>query len=252
MHCTKLWSKVYVEQCLETLVYFMTRLTLRCRVTTNKHHRWDLNTLLLWLYWMGMYFVHEMNSLDAYTLHIVREQDLVVAKHDRKSTRVLLHTCYTALNVMCAYTAHLLLASISWNLSSNSNVIVKFKLSCTVHTHMHAHTHTCTHTHTHTHTHTRTYTHTYMHTHKYIHKHLHSHKQMHAHTYIHTYTQEHTQPCTFPQVHVHTCIHMCEWACENWPCECKLHQVIFLLISSVQNVVCHFHKLHKKAHYILQ
>ena len=28
----------------------------------------------------------------------------------------------------------------------------------------------------------------------------------------------------------------CDRACKDRPCECKLHQVIFLLISSVQNV----------------
>ena len=44
--------------------------------------------------------------------------------------------------------------------------------------------------------------------------------------------------------------HKCERyrACENRPCECKLHQVIPSLISSIQNVVSHFHKLQKKAH----
>ena len=41
-------------------------------------------------------------------------------------------------------------------------------------------------------------------------------------------------------------------ACKNQPCECKLHQVAFLLISSVPSVVFHFCKLQKKAHYILQ
>ena len=36
--------------------------------------------------------------------------------------------------------------------------------------------------------------------------------------------------------------------CKNLPCELKLHRLIFLLISSIQNVVSHFHKLQKKAH----
>ena len=30
---------------------------------------------------------------------------------------------------------------------------------------------------------------------------------------------------------------ICDRACENRPCECKLHRVIFSLISFVQNVV---------------
>ena len=42
--------------------------------------------------------------------------------------------------------------------------------------------------------------------------------------------------------------HICDQDCENHPCECKLHQVIFLLISFKQNVVSQFLKLQKKAH----
>ena len=33
-----------------------------------------------------------------------------------------------------------------------------------------------------------------------------------------------------------------------WPCECKLHPVIFSLISFVQNIVSQLRKLQKKAH----
>ena len=40
--------------------------------------------------------------------------------------------------------------------------------------------------------------------------------------------------------------------CKNQPFECKLHWVLFSLISSNQNAVSHFWKLQKKAHYILQ
>ena len=36
----------------------------------------------------------------------------------------------------------------------------------------------------------------------------------------------------------------CDRACKSQLCEHKLHQVIFLLISFVQNVVSHLHKLH--------
>ena len=41
---------------------------------------------------------------------------------------------------------------------------------------------------------------------------------------------------------------ICDRACENRPCECKLHRVIFLLISFVPNALSHFRKLQKKAH----
>ena len=40
----------------------------------------------------------------------------------------------------------------------------------------------------------------------------------------------------------------CDRAYENRPCECKLHQVIFSLISFVLNALSHFRKLHKNAH----
>ena len=41
---------------------------------------------------------------------------------------------------------------------------------------------------------------------------------------------------------------ICDWACKNQPCECKLHQVIFLPISSALNVLSHFRKFQMKAH----
>ena len=43
-------------------------------------------------------------------------------------------------------------------------------------------------------------------------------------------------------------IHICDQACKDQPRECKLHQVIFLLISLALNVVSYFHKFQKKAH----
>ena len=45
-----------------------------------------------------------------------------------------------------------------------------------------------------------------------------------------------------------TCMLNSDWACENQPYECKLHQVIFSAISSALNVVSHFRKFQKKAH----
>ena len=46
-----------------------------------------------------------------------------------------------------------------------------------------------------------------------------------------------------------TCIlYICDWACENQPCERKLHRVIFLPISSALNVIFHFCEFQKIAH----
>ena len=42
--------------------------------------------------------------------------------------------------------------------------------------------------------------------------------------------------------------YICDWVYENRPCECKLHQVISLLISFVPNALSHFCKLQKKVH----
>ena len=49
-----------------------------------------------------------------------------------QTTHVLLLTCYTACNVICAYIACMLLTSISNNFSSNSHVNIRLKVSCTV------------------------------------------------------------------------------------------------------------------------
>ena len=40
------------------------------------------DTFLLWLY-LNTYTIHDLNGLDAYTLHTVHKQDLVVARHER-------------------------------------------------------------------------------------------------------------------------------------------------------------------------
>ena len=42
--------------------------------------------------------------------------------------------------------------------------------------------------------------------------------------------------------------YICDRAYDNRPYECKLHQVISLLISFVLNAPSHFHKIEKKAH----
>ena len=41
---------------------------------------------------------------------------------------------------------------------------------------------------------------------------------------------------------------ICDWAYKNRPCECKLAQVISLIISFVPNALSHFRKLQKKVH----
>ena len=41
---------------------------------------------------------------------------------------------------------------------------------------------------------------------------------------------------------------ICDRAYENRPCKCKLHRVIFSLISFVPNALSHFRKMQKKAH----
>ena len=41
---------------------------------------------------------------------------------------------------------------------------------------------------------------------------------------------------------------MCDRACKNGPYECKLYQVIFSLIPSVQDVISHSFNVQKKAH----
>ena len=55
-----------------------------------------------------------------------------MVRHERKSTCMLLLTCYTAHNIIRAYIVCVLLASISQNFLSDSYASVKFKMSCTV------------------------------------------------------------------------------------------------------------------------
>ena len=48
------------------------------------------------------------------------------------------------------------------------------------------------------------------------------------------------------------CDSKCDWACENQPCERKLHWVIFSLISSALIEVFCFREVQREAHEILQ
>ena len=47
-------------------------------------------------------------------------------------------------------------------------------------------------------------------------------------------------------------VNICDWACKNQPCECKLHRVIFSLISSALIEVFCFREVQREAHEILQ
>ena len=45
-----------------------------------------------------------------------------------------------------------------------------------------------------------------------------------------------------------TYIYICDWACENQPCERKLHRVIFSLISSALIEVFCFREVQREVH----
>ena len=62
--------------------------------------------------------VQDLNSLDAYTLHI--------GFSDGEAREEKLHACYTARNVIRAYIARVLLMSILQNFSSDSYERVRF------------------------------------------------------------------------------------------------------------------------------
>ena len=47
--------------------------------TNNKHQHWD--SILAAVSVLNTYVVHDLYSLDAYTLCMVHEQDLVLARH---------------------------------------------------------------------------------------------------------------------------------------------------------------------------
>ena len=84
MHCTKLLSKVCVEQHLETLVYvcdkantyYNTHSSLIISVSTGAQYFAAVTVL-------NTYNVHDLNSLDTYSSCTVHEQDSVVARHER-------------------------------------------------------------------------------------------------------------------------------------------------------------------------
>ena len=53
-----------------------------CYASNNKCHHWDLIPAAV-----SAYIIHDLNSLDAYTLCTVHKQDSVVARHKRTNYR---------------------------------------------------------------------------------------------------------------------------------------------------------------------
>ena len=49
--------------------------------TNNKHQHWD--PILAVVSILNTYIVHDLNSLDTYTLYIMHEWDSIVARHER-------------------------------------------------------------------------------------------------------------------------------------------------------------------------
>ena len=117
------------------------------------------------------------------------------------------------------------------------------------HTHIHTragtHTSTCTHTHMYTHTYIQVRTQTHAHTeHRAIPDHVYKYKHDTLHIVWHEtkikicqlFTQMIQRQYVKFNFFMPYNIYNCNWACENQPCECKLHQVILSLIFFVQNV----------------
>ena len=84
--------------------------------TDNKHHCWD--SILAAMSVLNTYVVHDLNSLDAYTLHTVHEQDSVVARYERTSY-VHAWYCLHAIQHVILY-MHTLLMCNSQNFLSDS------------------------------------------------------------------------------------------------------------------------------------
>ena len=75
---------------------------------------------------------------------------------------------------------------------------------------------------------------------------------IYVYVYIYIYIYIYVYICMYIYVYMYVCIYIyiyiCDRACENRPCERKLHRVIFSLISFVPNALSHFRELQKKAH----
>ena len=126
VHCTQLLSKVYIEHHLEALVYFVFRLTLRYRLTTNKHQHWDRQFAAVAI--LNTYTVHDLNGLNGYTLHCAWAgfssgeawEDKV---HECFCLRAIQHvmwylhtllTCYSRLSREISWTTRMRVLSLNW------------------------------------------------------------------------------------------------------------------------------------------
>ena len=114
MHCIKLWSKVYVEQHLEALVYFCDEAHTMSQTSTNKHQCWDLI-----LYFCGC-IKYVCCPWFEQLGHLCLANSAWAGSSDGEAREEKLHACYllmcyTACNIIWTYNAHILLASISQN-----------------------------------------------------------------------------------------------------------------------------------------
>ena len=113
---------------LRLLFIFVMRLTLRYRLTTNKHHYWDSTVCCCSFIIINTYTIQ--NGLDAYTYftHCALLSRIRWWQGTRgQTTYMILLACYTARNMIHAY-IYCLHATREYlaNFSSDSYVSVKF------------------------------------------------------------------------------------------------------------------------------
>ena len=133
VHSTKLSQRLMSSNIFRLLFFFVMRLTLRYRLTTNKHQRWDPILCCCgyikykhrpWFEWFGrLYFAHY-----AWAGFGGGE-----AWEDKLRTYVLLLTCYTARDVIrayCLYATHKYLTKFLKRLACKCQV--KIELYCSI------------------------------------------------------------------------------------------------------------------------
>lgn len=87
--------------------------------TNNKHHCWY--PVFAAVFILITYVIYDWNSLNACTYFIYYAwTGYSSGKAQDGKLHVLLLTCYTTRNMICAYIAHVLPVSISWNFLSTS------------------------------------------------------------------------------------------------------------------------------------
>ena len=130
VHSTKLSQRLMSSNIFRLLFFFVMRLTLRYRLTTNKHQRWDPILCCCgyikykhrpWFEWFGrLYFAHYAWA----------------GFGGGEAWEDKLHTCYCSHAIQhvtwYVHIACMLLTSISQNFLSDLHASVKLKLSCTV------------------------------------------------------------------------------------------------------------------------